>query len=66
MQFHVSSIDLSAEGASGGVIIEDSIVWLRDVSGRSAGGSIKTSGKLDFRSDPVRLQFDLTVYGHWH
>jgi hypothetical protein len=60
---HVSSIDLDAGDAAGSVVIEDSQVWLRRVTGRTAGGTIAASGSLDFRGPKSLLSFDVDVRG---
>ncbi len=55
---HVSSIDLEAEAASGEVVIEDDVVRLSNVKGRTANGSMGTEAVLDFREDNARLSFE--------
>ncbi|HEV3262578.1 MAG TPA: AsmA-like C-terminal region-containing protein [Gemmataceae bacterium] len=60
---HVAAIDLRAAQAHGRVVIEDGVVKLRDVQGRMAGGTITTSGDLDFRATPQRLDFKVSVDG---
>jgi hypothetical protein len=59
----VSSIDLHATGAAGNVIVEDSRVWLRKVTGHTAGGTITAGGDLDFRGPASLLTFDVDVNG---
>jgi hypothetical protein len=55
----VTSIKLHAEQASGKVIVEDRLVQLRDVKGRTAGGDIVLpSADLDFRKTTYDLRFD--------
>ena len=55
----VTSIKLHAEHASGKVIVEDRLVRLRDVKGRTADGDIVLpSADLDFRKTPYDLRFD--------
>lgn len=58
-RLHVPSIDLTAEQATGKVVIEDALVRLSDVQGRVAGGGVSTSGELDFTRQPSRLLFDV-------
>ena len=41
--------------ASGKAIVADEIVTLIDVRGKTAGGSITTSGKLNFHDEPTAL-----------
>jgi hypothetical protein len=53
----VSSIDLDADQASGEVVVADAVVTLRNVIGRTAGGTIATEAVLDFRGDDSRLVF---------
>jgi hypothetical protein len=60
---HVSSIDLDAEAVAGSVVVEDSQVWLRTVTGRTAGGTIAAGGALDFRGPQSLLSFDVDVRG---
>lgn len=54
---HVPSIDLQAEQVRGRIVIEDGVVYLRDVRGRTLGGEITTTADLDFRGVADRLQF---------
>src|SRR5262249_33462919 len=55
----VTSIKLHAEHASGKVIVEDRLVRLRDVKGRTADGDIVLpSADPDFREAPDHLRFD--------
>jgi hypothetical protein len=56
-QITVPSIDLQANHASGRAVVEDGLVTLRDVRGQTADGEITTSGDLDFRKKPARLDF---------
>src|SRR5262249_6259046 len=57
MRLHVSSIDLDADQTSGEVLIEDFVVRLRGVKGRTAGGTIGREADLDFRGEVARLDF---------
>jgi hypothetical protein len=57
----VPAIDLDATQASGKVVVADEIVTLEDVRGKTAGGAITTSGKLNFRDEPTRLIFKAGV-----
>lgn len=57
----VTSIDLKAEQARGRVVIKDGLVELRDVQGQAAGGDIATSGDLNFRTTPDRLDLGVRV-----
>ncbi len=54
----VRSIDLDADQARGRVVVEDALVQLRDICGRTAGGEIRTTADLDFRRSPAQLRFD--------
>ena len=63
VRVHIASISLDAVDAAGSVVIEDSRVLLGNVTGRTASGVIAANGDLDFRRDPVRLQFDVNVRG---
>jgi translocation and assembly module TamB len=60
---YVSSIDLQATSATGEVIVEDNRVLLRNVTGATAGGTIATSGDLDFAVEPNRLKFNVDARG---
>jgi hypothetical protein len=60
-RLHVAAIDLHAEEAHGKVVIEDGVVHLTDVQGRTAEGTIQTNGVLNFRSQPAKLQFGITA-----
>lgn len=57
----VPSIDLDAEHANGRAVIADEIVELDNVRGKTAGGSIEVSGKLNFHDEPTRLAFQTGV-----
>ena len=57
----VTSIDLHAEDASGLVVVEDGVVHLRDVRGKSADGEITTAADMDFRRQPQHLRFQVAV-----
>jgi hypothetical protein len=54
---HISSINLDADDARGTVIIEDKVVYLRDVKGRTADGEIQTDAVLDFTKPASDLKF---------
>ena len=58
---HVPSIELKANQASGKVIVDDRLVSLSGVSGRTADGSIGVNGTLDFRKAPSALSLDVAV-----
>ena len=58
---HVNSIDLHAQHANGTVVIEDKIIMLTDVVGKSADGVMKTNAVLDFRQKPTNMQFAVGV-----
>ncbi len=58
---HVTSIDLHADQARGKVIIEDNLVRLTNVRGRTAEGEIKTDADLDFRTKPTEMHFKAHV-----
>ncbi len=57
----VPSIDLVAVQTSGKAVVADEIVELDNVHGKTAGGSITTSGKLNFHDEPTRLAFKAGV-----
>lgn len=59
----VAAIDLSADQASGKLTVEGARVTLRDVQGRTAGGTVALNGDLDFTSPAARLRFDVRVGG---
>jgi len=58
---HVGSIDLNAEDAAGEVIIEDGMVQLQGVVGKTADGEIKVNSEMDFRGEASMLHFDVDV-----
>jgi translocation and assembly module TamB len=60
---HVTSIVLTAEQARGKVIIEDAVVRLEKVQGKTANGTLATDAVLDFRSTPNRLTFTVSADG---
>ncbi len=60
---YVTSIDLQATRAAGEVIIEDDRVLLRNVTGRTAEGTITTSDDLNFAIEPNRMKFDVVAKG---
>jgi hypothetical protein len=60
---HVTSIDLTAEQARGKVVIEDAVVRLEKVRGRTADGTLATDAVLDFRATPDRLTFAIDAEG---
>jgi translocation and assembly module TamB len=55
----ITSIDLHADQTHGKVVVEDEVVRLTDVQGRTADGVLQTSGLLDFRSPSYRLNFSV-------
>ncbi len=57
----VPSIDLNAMHANGKVIVADEVIELDNVHGKTAGGSIVASGKLNFHDEPTRLAFKAGV-----
>jgi hypothetical protein len=59
----IASIKLDAEQASGKVIIEDKVVTLTGVRGRTADGQIKTDAVLNFRRAASELSFKIDVEG---
>jgi translocation and assembly module TamB len=60
----IPSIDLKATEASGGVVVEDEAVSLKDVKGRFAGGSLAVpGGDLDFRPTPALLKLRVEAQG---
>ena len=60
---HVTSLDLTAHQAHGGLVIDNGIVDLKNVQGEVAGGTLAVSGKLDFLSTPDRLTFNVRAAG---
>jgi hypothetical protein len=60
---YIPSIKLHAEQASGKVVIEDKVVTLTGVQGRTADGQIKTDAVLDFRPAESKLSFKIDVEG---
>ena len=57
----LTAIGLRADQAQGKVIIEDGVVQLRDVRGRTADGTMETSADLNFRATPSRMQFNVSA-----
>jgi translocation and assembly module TamB len=60
---HVQAIDLVADQVKGEVIIEDAMVTLNELHGRTADGDIQTSADMDFRKRPKELDFRVGVAG---
>jgi hypothetical protein len=58
---HVRAIDLRADQVQGEVIIEDGMVTLSDLHGRTADGDIQTSAAMDFRKRPKEMHFRVCV-----
>ncbi len=58
---HVSAINLSADQARGKVLIDDKVVTLTGVTGRTAEGEIRTDAVLDFRPADAKLDFNIDV-----
>jgi hypothetical protein len=58
---YVSAIKLRADHASGKVVIEDKVVYLKDVKGLTADGKIMTDAVLDFRQVASKLDFKIAV-----
>jgi hypothetical protein len=59
----VPIIRLSADGASGRVIVEDDVVTLERVRGLSAGGDLRVGSRMDFASEPHSLKFSIEAAG---
>jgi translocation and assembly module TamB len=57
----VSCIELHADHASGNVVVEDQLVTLTGVTGRTADGTIGVNGTLDFRTAPSVLNLNVAV-----
>ena len=58
---YVSSIDLTAHGASGKVLVEDGLVTLKDITGNAAGGTLHLpKSVLDFRGDGSKQQYSVS------
>src|SRR5205807_57329 len=53
----VPAIDMTAEGVTGKIVVEDGVITLGGVSGRFAGGTIRTDAELDFVKSPSELRF---------
>ncbi|MHB1424419.1 MAG: hypothetical protein ACYC3I_14705 [Gemmataceae bacterium] len=51
----VPSIDLEAMQASAKAVVADEIIEVENAQGKTAGGSILASGKLNFHDEPTRL-----------
>ncbi len=60
---YVNSIDLHADRASGNVVIDDRVVRLKGVKGRTADGDLGLDAVLDFRLNPNRLTFHIDADG---
>jgi hypothetical protein len=60
---YVRAIDLVADQVKGEVIIEDAVVTLKDLQGRTADGAIHTSADMDFRKRPKEMDFNVGVAG---
>jgi hypothetical protein len=58
-KIHVTAIGLTADDALGRVTVEDDVVRLDGVEGRTAGGTISTGAVLDFRRPVSDLAFSL-------
>lgn len=50
-----------AEGTTGLIVVDDGMVRLDNLSGRSLGGTIAARGTLDFRQPASRFDLDLTL-----
>ena len=57
-RLHIASIDLDVQEAHGKVVVENNLVELRDVKGRTAQGTVSTQADLDFRAESSRLDFN--------
>jgi translocation and assembly module TamB len=57
----VPSIDLDATQVKGKAVVADEIVEVDNAIGQTAGGSITTSGKLNFHDETTRLTFKAGV-----
>jgi hypothetical protein len=60
---HIPAIHLHAEQAHGQLVIEDKVVQLQKVSGQTAGGTLQTSGVLNFRDTPAHMHFAVEAHG---
>jgi len=60
-RLHVAAIDLQSDNSKGHLVIEDGLVQLKDITGQSADGTIRTGGELDFRGKTDRLAFQVAV-----
>ncbi len=56
-RMHIAAIDLDADQALGKVVIDNELVELHGATAHTAGGTVSTEAKLDFRSEPSRLSF---------
>ena len=59
----VPPIDLTTTDTSGKVVVENGVVTLTDVNGKTAGGTLRVDSKLDFAATPSVLTFDVTAQG---
>src|SRR5205823_3358448 len=53
----VPSIELHADHGRGKILLEDAIITIADLEGRTADGEIKAVGKLNFEHTPAQLDF---------
>jgi hypothetical protein len=58
---YVKAISLQSDQVEGSVIVEDGLVTLHDLHGRTADGGIQTSAELDFRKPLRQMSFTVGV-----
>ncbi|HVK19154.1 MAG TPA: hypothetical protein VM533_19635, partial [Fimbriiglobus sp.] len=59
----VPPIDLTTTDTSGRVVVENGVVTLTDVKGKTAGGALHVDSRLDFAATPSVLTFDVKANG---
>jgi hypothetical protein len=57
----VLPIEFHALHTSGRVLIDNGLVTLENVRGKTGDGDIRLTGELDFRTPPTRMTFDIRV-----
>jgi hypothetical protein len=60
-ELHIIPIDLDATEAHGRVVIENGLVTLQDVYGRTSDGELQLDGDLDFSQSPSKMEFNIKV-----
>jgi hypothetical protein len=57
----VVPINLDADQAHGTVVVENDIVFLNDLEGKTSDGDIRASGELHCKQEPKEMQFTIDV-----